>query len=1147
MTAAKAILTLILLVLTALSASAGGPSGQPIAKPTSSKVSPSKPSRLLVKPFKRLRADQRAAADAHRTQVGARVKKRFDALGGWEVLELPKGSDMESMRSKFIATGYYEAVEVDQEWRILATPDDPQYLNGTLWGLHNTGQAGGTTDADIDAPEGWDVRNSAQDVVVAVIDTGILATHEDLSANMWVNPGEIAANGVDDDGNGYVDDMHGVNAITGSGNATDDNGHGTHCAGTIGGVGNNGIGVTGVAWRVKLMACKFLSAQGSGTTSDAIEAIDYARRNGADIMSNSWGGGGYSQALFDAIAAARDAGIVFVAAAGNSALDNDVQANYPSNYLLENVLAVAATDRSEGIANFSNFGSGMVELGAPGVDIRSTVSSSNTAYDTYSGTSMATPHVSGALALVAAQFPNDTARMLINRICRSVDTTSSLSGKTATGGRLNVLKALNSTSNAPFNDAFASAARLATTSSVMRASNTGASMESGEPSHAQAAGVAGSVWWTWTAPVSATVTIDLEGSSFDTVLSVYSGTAVNSLSEVAGNDDAPGRTTSRVTFSAVQGTAYRIAVAGKGQTGLILLRVSTPPPFDLFGSPATLTGDPATLTTTNVGAGKEPGEPNHADNAGGASVWFQWTAPASSSYRISTAGSSIDTLLGVYTGSAVGSLSLLASNDNESGSLITSALNFNAIAGTVYRIAVDGKNGASGSVRIMVSTPPSNDAFVSRLPLVGTQVATTGNNLGATKEPGEPAHAGDSGGQSVWWTWMAAGVGSVEINTNGSDFDTTLGVYTGSGVSALTQVAGDDDSGDGFASRVVFNPSPGTVYQIAVDGFGGDAGSIQLAVVQSALNSPPSVTDAVINPTPEAWSDQEIRVTSVSSFDPEGDPVTLAYQWQFSTDGTVFANSSDAITSRLPIALSNLGKRWRCQITPSDAISSGAPFFTQPLDINRRPTQIGKVGQPYFYDSDLFVPGSFESFPRSAIINEFSQGPSGASSEWIEILFLRSSDARGWTLRDVNSSNSVIFNPTSSLWQSIPAGTLLVIYNGGSKDPALPPDDTDASDGALILSSSSAPHFSGSWPILSNSNADGFAVRDLGGSLVDGVSINSQTSFQPALGAVSGSRSARFNGETEPAADLLPHGRSPPLRMAPCRPGRATLQATRSL
>ncbi|MFY8215375.1 MAG: S8 family peptidase, partial [Chthoniobacterales bacterium] len=432
MTTARAIVAVFLVLVTALPAFAGAPSARVGAKSVPSVTTPEVAPRLLVKPFKRLRADQRSAAEAHRTQVGARMEKRFEALGGWEVLELPQGSDVESMRSKFIATGYYEAVEVDQEWRILATPNDPQYLNGTLWGLHNTGQAGGTNDADIDAPEGWDVRNSAQDVVVAVIDTGILATHEDLSANMWVNPGEIPGNGVDDDSNGYVDDVHGVNAITGSGNPTDDNGHGTHCAGTIGGVGNNGIGVTGVAWRVKLMACKFLSAQGSGTTSDAIEAIDYARRNGADIMSNSWGGGGYSQALFDAIAAARDAGIVFVAAAGNSALDNDVQANYPSNYLLENVLAVAATDRSEGIASFSNFGNGMVDLGAPGVDIRSTISSSNSAYDTYSGTSMATPHVSGALALIAAQFPNDTARHLINRICRSVDPASSLSGKTAT-------------------------------------------------------------------------------------------------------------------------------------------------------------------------------------------------------------------------------------------------------------------------------------------------------------------------------------------------------------------------------------------------------------------------------------------------------------------------------------------------------------------------------------------------------------------------------------------------------------------------------------------------------------------------------------------------------------------------------------------
>ncbi|MFO1492544.1 MAG: S8 family serine peptidase [Kiritimatiellia bacterium] len=222
------------------------------------------------------------------------VERRFPACGHVEILQVGNG-DLDGTLAKLRAGGAYEYVEYDPVITLEAQPDDPLFLAGDLWGLHNTSQNGGVADADIDAPEAWDIRSSAAGVVVAVIDTGVLYTHEDIATNMWVNPGESGGgretNGVDDDGNGWVDDVHGIDTVNSDGDPLDDNGHGSHCSGTIAGAGGNGVGVAGVAWSARIMACKFLSADGSGAASDAITCIDYARSKGAHILSNSWGGG----------------------------------------------------------------------------------------------------------------------------------------------------------------------------------------------------------------------------------------------------------------------------------------------------------------------------------------------------------------------------------------------------------------------------------------------------------------------------------------------------------------------------------------------------------------------------------------------------------------------------------------------------------------------------------------------------------------------------------------------------------------------------------------------------------------------------------------------------------------------------------------
>src|SRR5690606_1467341 len=222
--------------------------------------------------------------------------------------------------------------------------------------------------------------------------------HPDLAANMWTNTGEVPGNGIDDDGNGVADDVHGANFVptVATGDPMDDNGHGTHVAGTIGAVTNNHLGVAGVNWETRIMALKFLSASGSGTTAGAIRAIEYAIANGANIMNNSWGGGGFSRALEDAIREAHDAGILFVAAAGNSSQNNDTNPFYPASYDVPNVMSVMATDQDDDKAGCSHFGLASVGLGAPGVGILSTTPGGS--FDSFNGTSMASPHVAGAAA-----------------------------------------------------------------------------------------------------------------------------------------------------------------------------------------------------------------------------------------------------------------------------------------------------------------------------------------------------------------------------------------------------------------------------------------------------------------------------------------------------------------------------------------------------------------------------------------------------------------------------------------------------------------------------------------------------------------------------------------------------------------------------
>lgn len=310
-------------------------------------------------------------------------------------------------------------------------PQDPSFAR--LWGMRNLGQSDssnrrGAVGADIDANNAWAITTGSRNVIVAVVDSGVDYKHPDLKANMWSMPGQP--------------NVHGYNAINNSLDPMDDNNHGTHVAGTIGAVGDNDVGVAGVNWKVSIMGIKFLDADGSGDLAAAIKGIDWARQNGAQVMNNSWGGGPFSQNLLDAIKRARDAGILFVAAAGNTSggHNNDSSPSYPASYNLDNVISVASTNNLDQLSSFSHYGVRSVHLAAPGENIYSTFP--NSRYESISGTSMATPHVTGAAALLLAKESQLSYLEVKSRLLNSADRIAALKSKTQTGARLNIYKAL---------------------------------------------------------------------------------------------------------------------------------------------------------------------------------------------------------------------------------------------------------------------------------------------------------------------------------------------------------------------------------------------------------------------------------------------------------------------------------------------------------------------------------------------------------------------------------------------------------------------------------------------------------------------------------------------------------------------------------
>lgn len=416
------------------------------------------PGQLLIK-YKTSQAGSRLSQDIL-SMIQASVVEEINT-NSMEMANARKGGDVGDLLLVESKLGTLEAIErlrtmpeveyAEPNWiyQHYATSNDPYFTGGQLWGMSAGGNQFGSG-----AATAWVKNTGSNTVYIGIIDEGYMYTHEDLAANAGVNPGEIAGNGVDDDGNGYRDDVYGWDFDGNNNSIFDGTGddHGTHVAGTIGGAGGNGKGVAGVVWNVRLLGAKFLGSRG-GTTANAIKAVDYFTdlkiRHGLNIVAtnNSWGGGGFSQGLKDAIDRANAAGILFIAAAGNSGTNNDTSPSYPSGYTSSNIIAVASITSTGGLSSFSQYGATTVDIGAPGSAIWSTVpvsvgkgknASVGSGYASYSGTSMATPHVAGAAALYASSNPGATAAQIKSAILGSIISTASLNGKVSSNGRLNV-------------------------------------------------------------------------------------------------------------------------------------------------------------------------------------------------------------------------------------------------------------------------------------------------------------------------------------------------------------------------------------------------------------------------------------------------------------------------------------------------------------------------------------------------------------------------------------------------------------------------------------------------------------------------------------------------------------------------------------
>lgn len=837
---------------------------------------------VLAKP----RANALASVDRDEARDGTRVRNRFARFGHLRIIEVPADETVAHAVARLQATGRYEFVEPDYIRHVDATvPNDPYF--GSQWAMRNTAQVSGyTAGADISATGAWDVIHDASNVVVALIDSGVRIDHLDLAGNLWTNPSPTFG---DVHGASFVDGVRGTDLSDGLG-------HGTHVAGIICATGNNGSGIAGVVWRTQLMVLKNGDASGYSLESDTVSCVDYAVAHGASVINCSFGGTHFSQTEYTAFKAARDAGVIVVCSAGNDGLSNDTNPHYPSNYLLDNIIAVGNSTPTDAPSDSSDYGV-LVDLFAPGTSILSLDYSTTSGVVSLTGTSMAAPHVTGAIALLKARYPTDTYRQLINRVLNGVDIKVALAGYATTNGRLNLLGALNA-SNTPFNDNFSKFAIVGGSTITLRANNIGATLETaaGEPAHV--GGASGSLWWAWYEPKTGQVVIDTTGSEVDTVLDVYTTSTLTTaaaklttLVPEASNDDDGAAKTSRVSFTVAGGSWYFIAVSSKNnQQGYIQVNISTPPINDNFANAAVLTGDSSRATVNNISATAETGEPSILKYAPAASVWYKWTASRSGQFQVSAFSYDFDTVLAVYTGTALDHLTLVTANDDTDPSAnlynLDSRCTFNATAGTTYYFQADTTiPSIRGSLTLTITDSlwqlSTGGGSITSAPSVGAD----GTVYVASELPDDELYAVAPDG-TLKWAYPLAGSASVASCAIGSDGTIYQGCDAGT-IYALTPSGAlkwKKDLGTGNDVSVSITlAADGTLYTHGDDGYfyalDPADGSIKWQYKVDAT----TYASAAVAPDGTIYQGSDID-QCLYALNPDG---TL--KWKYPTGGTTYA------------------------------------------------------------------------------------------------------------------------------------------------------------------------------------------------------------------------------------------------------------------
>ena len=789
------------------------------------------------------------------TQLPAGAAVGGTWLGGtiYHVDPVLKFLGVESTSADFKPNAHAEPavryVELDLAYGAHLSPNDPEH-------------ASQYAPTQVRLPLAWDATTGDVDAKVCVVDSGARATHLDLAGARYLGGWDFVGNDAD---------------------PADDNGHGTHVLGIAAAGVGNAVGVAG-AGNVGYLVAKVLPASGPASWSDIASAIRWCADAGGPrtVISMSLGGGTYSQVVDEAtLYAYNEKGSLLVASTGNGGCEDCVQ--YPAK--LEQVIGVACTTAAEAACAFQSSGD-EAELTAPGENVLSTCHAGDEAYCLLSGTSMSTPLVSGVAALYWSQDTTITNVDLRTRLRQTAQDLQPAGRDERSGfGEVDAhcLFTGETGCNAPSNNLFATAQSIARTPFARDQGTQGATTEAAEPSACPDTGA--TVWYKWTAPASATATVSTSGSGFDTVVAVYKGSSLSALETVDCNDDDAGTPQSRVTFTTLAGVTYAFQVGGRGgATGPLKVQVECPaclgPDNDDFSLAQAVTLVPSAKRQATTAATTQAGEPLNCGGGMTRTVWFRWVPQASGTATIDTHGSTYDTILAVYTGSAVSNLVRVGCNDQASGT-DQSELTLAVTAGTTYHVQVGGFSGQTGALQLHVqcascTSGPANDAreragVVNWIPYSTTQATTS-----ATLEPGEETPCGTLA-STVWFRLTAAVDASLAAHTFDSNYDTVLAAYEENGGS-LSLLRCNDDHNRKKTSHANFNVQAGKTYWFQVGGSNGATGELRFRVecTPSCVVTHPGNDDVAnaypITSPPPTWTN--LQSTSGYTLQP-GEPAPL--------------------------------------------------------------------------------------------------------------------------------------------------------------------------------------------------------------------------------------------------------------------------------